>query len=146
MTFKLIFYITFHLICFTRFSLIIKGKLIVQATSKDLILLLQLSSAHNKCMRDPHVRVMLLLPPPPPPPPGLCVPTSGALRDGKGRGCCWSPPDSYALARISHGSDPSRYGIASVITDRSPITIGEHPCKRAGAGDIVLGSNRGGGV
>jgi hypothetical protein len=34
--------------------------------------------------------------------------------------------------------------MASVITDGSPITIGEHPCKHAGAGDNILGGNRGG--
>ncbi len=65
---------------------------------------------------------------------------------GKGQGCCWSPPDSYAPARVSHGSDPSKYNIASVIFDGSPITIGERPCECAGAGDNVLGGNRGGGM
>jgi hypothetical protein len=44
----------------------------------------------------------------PPPPPCLHVPGSGTPRErGRGRGRCWSSPDSYAPPGVSHGSDPS---------------------------------------
>jgi hypothetical protein len=52
----------------------------------------------------------------------------GSERPGGGEGRCWSAP-----ARVSHGSDLSRYDIAPVISDGSPIIVKEHPCKRAGA-------------
>jgi hypothetical protein len=76
------------------------------------------------------VRATLLLPPPPP---SLCAPSSGALRDRERAG---SPLVTSRLLSsgkgFPHGFDLSRYDIAAVITDGSPITIGEHPCKRAG--------------
>ncbi len=72
-----------HLLFFTWFF-IIKGKLTVQVTSKDLVLLLQLSSSQwvyvGPTCEGQAVTAL------PPPPPGLCVPTSGALRDREGAG------------------------------------------------------------
>ncbi len=69
-----------------------------------------------------------------PPPLPVSVSLAQELwKTGMGRGHCWSSPDSYAPARVSHGSDPSRYDMAAVISDRSPITTRELPCKRAGA-------------
>jgi hypothetical protein len=82
------------------------------------------------------VRARPLPPPPPPPPPGGRGGGGwggGGGGGGGGRGHCWSSLDPYAPARVSHGSDPSRYDIAAVKADGSPITTREHPCKRAGA-------------
>ncbi len=91
-----------------------------------------------------HVRGPRYYHPPPLPLVSVSLP-QGLWEIGKGQGRCWLPPNSYALARASHGSDPSRYAMAAVITDGSSITIVEHPCKCARVGDTVLASNRGGG-
>jgi hypothetical protein len=99
------------------------------------VLLLQQSSSQRVCVGPTCKGQAITAPPPSPWSP--CPYLRGPKRPGRGQGCCWSPPDSYSPARISHGSYPWGYV-------KAPITIGEHPCKRAGAGDNILGGDRGG--
>ncbi len=58
-----------------------------------------------------------------PPFPGTLSLPQGHRVTGRGRSHCWSAPESYAQARVFHGSDPSQYDILTVIFDWSPITI-----------------------
>jgi hypothetical protein len=83
--FKPIFYITLHLICFTRLSIIIKektycsGHIQRSCTSSSAIRLT------NECMWDPRVRARPLPPPPHPPQPrSLCSFLRGSERPGRG--------------------------------------------------------------
>jgi hypothetical protein len=58
---------------------------------------------------------------------------------GRGRGHCWPSPDSYALAGVSHGSDPSDMTIGlSQLTDQNTPARAPEP-------EIVSASNNGAG-
>jgi hypothetical protein len=85
-----------------------------------------------------------LLPPPPPIPPGPCVSASGALVDREGGGVAAGQLPTHMLKQGFPTALIFKYDKASVTFDRSPLTIGERPCKCARVGDNVLGGNRGG--
>ncbi len=114
--------------CFTSlydsFTLI-KGKLTVQVTSKDLVFLLQQSG--SQCVYvGPTCKGQAITAPPPSPLVPVSLP-QGLWWLGRVRGHCCLAPDSYAPARVSHGSDLSKYDTALVIFDRPLLTIGETP-------------------
>jgi hypothetical protein len=55
---------------------------------------------------------------PPSPPVSMSLDQGHQGSGGRGRSRCWSSPDSYALAGVSHGSDPSDMTIClSQLTD-----------------------------
>jgi hypothetical protein len=83
--------------------------------------------------------------PSPLPPPVLCPWPRGPGRPEGGRSRCCSTPDSYAPARVSHGSDPSQYDKATVIFDGSPFTIKGKPLQvHRSQSAVFLGGNKGG--
>jgi hypothetical protein len=99
--------------------------------------------ANNECVA-PRVGGLAITTPLPPFPGTLSLP-QGHRMTGRGRSHCWSAPDSYALARVFHGSDPSQYDIVTVIFDGSPFTIKGallqgHQSRSA----VLWGSNKGG--
>jgi hypothetical protein len=103
------------------FTIINKGKkLTVQVTSKGLCFSFS-NPENNECVA-PRVGGLAITAPLPPSLGPLSLP-QGHRVTGRGWNHCWSAPDSYAPTRISHGSDPSQYDIATVIFDGSPFTI-----------------------
>jgi hypothetical protein len=109
---------------------------------QEVLCLLQLSSPQWAYV-GPTCRAKLFHPLPLPPV-SMSLDQGHQGSGGRGWGCCWSSPDTYALARFSHGSDPSDMTIClSQLTDH-PSSWGNTPAS-APESEIVLASNNGAG-
>jgi hypothetical protein len=115
------FALSFAFLHYKLFTVLMKRKTYCSGHIQRYVLLLQQSSKQCVCVSLPQ----------------------GTQVTRRRRSHCWSAPDSYALARVSHGSDPSQYDKGAVIFDGSPFTIGERPCKHVEAGVSVLGQQQG---